>query len=237
MAHGPSLLDDVDDAMNEIGDLLAKGFTFAEVARRVQLGGGETKMLALERFCERVRLMCDADVVPAAWTCSWDHRDRRNARRTLGILRDSPGGYRHYAVLHIVYGWPDPFVRTIEPEARAILGSEFAPLARYTDAVEERRQAMVRAAGQGADLGDVVDLERARNLMDRAERTISSGEALRAALAPLGARAEGETNEQHREHLLAWRAAKATFLSRVRVDANRMLTEASTAFRDAWKRV
>ena len=227
MHVGPQLgTDDIDDYLNEVGDYLAKGFSFDEVAKIVKLNDEGVKLLDLERWCSRVGLRCDADeILPTVWTARrWTARSRyqrrTRARRTLTWLREYvPNGATHTAVLHIVYGWPDPFLRTIAPEARVALGPEYAPLARYTDAVEAKRQELVKTEAAKFDDENVVDLERRRSRHAWADRIISSGDALRAA-----------TDDR------VPKKDRAAFVTAVRIDANRMLTEASVAFVDAWRR-
>jgi len=225
-------IEDEDECFNRMGEYLAKGFGFKDVAKMVRLGSEGVHLLALERWCQRIGLSCDpgeprpTELAGFRWKAHPPHERRTRARRALGLLRDSDG-YRHYAVLHVVYGWPDPFLRTLAPEARAALGPEYGALARYTDAVEERRQELVKAeAGRWpsayASTPALADIELRRSRLALADRIISSGDALRAATDRF------ETPSK---------AEREAFVSRVRVEANRMLTEASLAFRDAWRRV
>lgn len=290
--------DDEDACFAAMGDLLAAGFSFAEVRKRVTLSGGATHMLALERWCDRVRLSCDADaerpteMTSAPWEGGKLHERRRRCERAMRELRATTKGTDHAAVLHIVYGWADPFVNTLPPEVRVALGPEFAPLARYTDVVEAKRLSMVReatsagskvyvpAAGCGlrglvaaaaetdemlrlaAAHGDrgtarrasitreegtaLFDLERARSLRNWHDRNITSGDALRAAVAsfPEAMPVQGPTEtkrqiqarkDARKARLAEHRAAVKAFITAVKVDANRMLTEASLAFRAAWQ--
>lgn len=264
--HEVAIVEDEDECFNRIGEYLANGFSFAEVARIVTLGGGATHLLALERWCQLIGLECDADEeLPTEhtgrrWRASARHERRRRVRRAFQLLRATPAGTTHAAVLHVVYGWPDPFVRTLTPEARSAFGREFGPLARYTDVVEAKRQELVRAeaarrqaahvpttarhapgslaaalawtaknaeanrlaAKHGVDLNSgVFDLERRRSLLAWADRAISSGDALRASTDRL------QTPDKD---------ARDAFITQVRIEANRMLSEASVAFLDAWHR-
>lgn len=281
--HHALEVSDEDECFNLIGDYLAKGFSFSEVARMVRLDGSGVHLLALERWCDLARLACDLDeVLPddhtaRRWRAAPRFERRRRCRRAMVLLRQTHRGAAHAAVLHVVYGWPDPFLRTLAPEARSALGLEFGPLARYTDVVEAKRQELVRAmaandtrreytpalareqvgglralvvrAGEVdeehrlavnlgvAPGGHVFDLARHRSRLAWADRTISSGDALRAALAPPRVRFEHETSEHYRDHVAGpAKAAREAFITQVRIDANRMLSAACAAFLDAWNR-
>lgn len=246
-----TVVDDWDEFFNRVGDYAAEGFSFEEIHRLVKMPDGDVHLLALENWIERLRLRCNANVTPTRWQGSRDHEKRRRARRALEAMkfdwdgRPSAAGVSDVAVLHIVYGLQDPFVRSLSPDVRAAFGREFAPIARYTDTVEAKRQELVRAEALRAATGPmadgegagVVDLNRHRERSRWAERVISSGDALRAATAPARARATDEPTEQYRERVSSpWKAAREVFITGVRIDANRMLTEASTAFADAWRR-
>lgn len=237
------IIEDEDECFDAIGNLLAAGFSHAEVADQVALGGGATHLLALERWCDKVRLSCDADATsetPHAalpWRGSALHERRRRGHRAMAALRANAAGTAHAAVLHIVYGWADPFVNTLPPDVRVALGREFAPLARYTDTVEAKRQELAQreAVRSASDPHGAVHLAGYRERLAREERILSSGDAIRAAIAAPRARHDNETKEEHRECVvLPARNARDAFLTAVKIDANRMLTEASLAFRDAW---
>lgn len=236
------VIEDEDECFNAMGEMLTQGFSFADVAKSIQLGGGTTHLLALERWCDLVRLKCNADVSPASWRCSEPHKNRQRCRRALRALRDVPGGNTHVSVLHVVYGWADPFVTSLTPDARTLLterlGREFAPLARYTDAVEERRLAMVKADAARHDSADgVVTLISRRARLAWADRCISSGDALRAALADPPNKTSDESSAAYRERVLGpARAERDAFLTAVKIEANRMLTTASLAYQAAWLR-
>jgi hypothetical protein len=256
------IIEDEDECFNAIGDMLFAGFSFAEVAQRVRLSGGATKMLALERWCARAGIRCNPDVTPAAWRGSNVHEDRRRARRAIAHLRQTHEGTQHAAVLYVVYGHPDPTLAWVERFDRDVdtapaghtpkldaadretyklgtllldkLGRELAPLARYTDAVEAKRQALV------------TDLARHRAQHAWADRMISSGDALRAACAPFRepkpVQGSGEPKvhwmrrcEERNERKRAHEDARASFLTAAKLDANRMLTDASLAFDAAWR--
>lgn len=227
MHHGVTEIEDEDECFDRIGDYLANGFSFGEIAKLVSLSGDGVHLLALERWCSLARLECDADeelptpLASRRWRGSKRHEQRQRCRRTMRLLRVTPGGGTHASVLHIVYGWPDPFLRTLTPEARSALG-EFGPLARYTDAVEAKRRELVAAEATGLGAKDsIVDLALHRSRLAWADRVISSGDALRAAADRL------VTHDKN---------ARDAFITQVRIEANRMLTAASTAFLDAWQR-
>lgn len=312
------VIEDEDECFNAIGDLLAAGFSEEEIAKRIALGGGATHLLALESYCDRIRLRCRKDT-PAAtplasrrWQASKLHEDRQRCHRTMATLRREPDGHSHVAVLHIVYGWADPFVGTLPAEVRVALGREFAPLARYTDAVEAKRVELVKVetteaatrkwvaaptkdpgrAWRGVDMstdkidraaicrdaegrlrvGDtrvqsgsegaraalslglraeqknagVVDLARYRAKSEWYDRLLTSGDGLRYAVAPFAepmpVHGEGENpahwearKEERKARRLEHEARIDAFISAVKRDANRMLTAASEAFRDAWQ--
>lgn len=238
MQRNAVLIEDEDECFDAIGTALADGFSFAEVAKMVQLGGGATHLLALERWCQLVRLECNADYQPARWNASPLHERRSRCRRTFQALRSEPGGNDAVAILHIVYGWPDPFLLTLTPDVRLALGREFAPLARYTDTVEAKRQELVhREAASTTRSKDVVPLVEYGARLRSADRCISSGDALRAAFAPPRPKTGSESNDEYRGNVTdPAKEARAAFLTAVRLDANRMLTAASLAYQDAWRR-
>lgn len=195
---------------------------------------GTVHLLDAEAYCERF----------SSWsTLSWPARIKR-CRLALANMRRAGGG-RHADALHVVYGHPDPLLRQLPGGALDALG-DAAPLARYTDAVEERRRRMVRAElGAGAltrvnasglaELG-VVDLALARDRERWVDRMVSSADALREALAPFHSRRhEGEDKAawQARRDAHGWR--RADFLAAVGRDAGRMLEEAGRAYAEAWR--
>ncbi len=233
------------ERLEEIGRLLDEGYSHAEIDKFLCAKGGDADdgvrvhLLAIERWCELIRLKCDPDMKPnrrlasCPFTFSRGHRDRLRCRRTFDDLRGlTPtgkepiaNGTTHAAVLHIVYGWPDPFFEKLTPDIKLTLGREFGPIARYTDTVETKRQSMVwdeaneRCARAGSD---VVDLDRRRAMLRWCDQVISSGDAFRAGIAH-------PANEAAKE-------ARKDFLIQVKVDANRMLSAASTAYGAAWRR-
>lgn len=96
-----------------------------------------------------VEKWCDGNELLAPWGPKERWVRRRRVRRALAHLHGRPDGLRHVGVLHVHYGWPDPFVRSLPPNVRKDL-DELAGLARYTDAVEDHRRAMVAAAADEA---------------------------------------------------------------------------------------
>lgn len=237
------LVADEDDCFDRIGDALASGFSPSEIAAVVQLDGRGVKLLALEQWAQRAGLRCLSDAgVPKQHECPiWKgnaaHERRRRAERAFRRMRASEVGTSHAAVLHIVYGWTDTFVMAMTEATRDALGKEFAPLARYTDAVEVVRQAMVAkevaaycealCPGRGSISAAVSGQVRAR-----ADRCISSGDAFRHAVA-------GLTPDPHlpKAERQAQKATAERFVTDVRIEANRMLSEASDAFLTAWNEV
>lgn len=90
---------------------------------------------AIEKFCDTYGVWKHPTVQ------TWRRRIAR-CRRAFALMH-SVGDHKHVSVLYVVYGHPDPLVRAFPQRARDILG-ELAPLARYTDVVEVRRQEMAR---------------------------------------------------------------------------------------------
>lgn len=233
--HNSTAVEDFDELFDKVDDYLASGFTFAEVAQIITHSPGEVHLIALERWANRIGLECLTDTTPARWKCGSRHRHHTRARRTFDLLRRE-GAHQAANVLFTVYGWPDPFVGTLARDVQDALGREFASLARYTDAVEDRRLGLVDAEARAAlkevpDLGDYVSRRR------WADRCISSTDAIRAALAHVSARGPNETKTHHEERVTAGRIERDRFISAIRIDANRMLSEASRLFEAAWHRV
>lgn len=91
---------------------------------------------AIEKFCDQY------SVWKLATVDTWRRRIAR-CRRALALMHRA-GDHKAVGVLHVVYGYPDPVIRTFAKKVQDTLG-ELAPLARYTDIVEVRRQEMARA--------------------------------------------------------------------------------------------
>lgn len=271
------IIDDEDACFDAIGDLLAAGFSHEEIAKQVALGGGATRLLAIERYCDRIRLSCDrdtdrgSDLASYPWRGSALYERRRQGHRAMAALRRDAEGTAHAAVLYISYGWRDTFVDTLPADIRVALGREFAPLARYTNAVEAKRLALAKAeATRGATrpgdryrtddgfrrmaersgyvpeaFADLVNLAAYRERLAREERILSSGDAIRYAVAafpePMPVHVDGESpahwealKEARKVRRLEHEAKIDAFLTAVKIDANRMLTDASHAFHAAW---
>lgn len=192
----------------------------------------------IERFVERY-----GDFGKIPFIASWRNRITRT-RRALERLRHR-GDHRHADVLMVAYGQPDPFASMLAGP----LGRELANLARYTDAVELRRIELVRIeTARLADAqGDVIDLARRRAQFEWASKAISSGDAVRHALAafheapctPLegeGRLAFEARKEARKERQRAHDAKREAFLLDTKVDARRMLVRAERAYHDAWLR-
>lgn len=188
----------------------------------------------LERFCDRFNVWRHPLII------SWRGRIAR-ARRAIVRMRER-GEHSEASVLFVAYGHPDPLARQI-PELVAM--GELGSLVRYTDAVEECRLEMARAEARA--IGGAVDLALYRSRLDWAMRSISSGDALRAALAPFSEPMhpprEGETVRDVKaalaartERRLRHRDRVAEFASRARGEAYRMLLGAERAYHDAWLR-
>lgn len=96
---------------------------------------GFVELHDLERFCDRFSVWAHPAVI------TWRRRVTR-CRRAVDRLREA-GAHAHASVLHVVYGHPDPSVRSLPGHLLSYLG-ELAPLARYVPAVEDRRREMAR---------------------------------------------------------------------------------------------
>jgi hypothetical protein len=124
------------------------------------------------------------------------------------------------------------------------LGMELASLARYVDVVESKRQEMVRDEARRM-AGGVVDMALYRARLARADRILTSGDALSAALAPF---VEGVPVQASGEGVLAFEARKAArkerqaahkeriqgFLREVRGEAREMLVGAERRYWISW---
>lgn len=218
-AHEVPVLDEIDAYLDAVDQMLYDGFSHEEIAQTVKLWDGDVHAFAIERWADRVRLTYKTKNAPARWRASKVHEDRRRGERAMLALRQTPEGVGYAAVLHIVYGHPDPmllsakrFMRDCErapagkaPQlspadretfnlAKTLLeefGDELAPLARYTDAVEARRIEMAHAeARRGVRATPYVPAaERVTDLHPHEEQLIG----LSAAIAHMG-----EAMEAHR---------------------------------------
>jgi hypothetical protein len=193
---------------------------------------------AAERFVDRYG---DYGKIPLVAT--WRARIGRT-RRAIARLRLS-GDHTSANVLYVAYGPPDPSsVDLIE-----WLGRELAPLGRYVDAVERLRLEMAKQEALASTRVDADDgpvslgLHRAR--LARADRCLSSADALRAALSPFREPAvvpiAGEhlqateaRREARRERQRAYGAQRDAFFLEVKIEARRMLLSAERLFYVAW---
>lgn len=90
---------------------------------------------AVERFCDQYGVWKHPTVI------TWRKRIDR-CRRAIAMMHLT-GDHKAVSVLHVVYGYPDPFVRSFPKKVLEAFG-ELASLAKYTDAVEVRRQEVAR---------------------------------------------------------------------------------------------
>ncbi len=222
----------------------------------------------LERFVERYG---EWGKYGPEGTIVRDWRSRlARCRRALAKLRRG-GDHRSVSVLMVAYGHPDPAARDLF----LAFGPELATLARYVDAVEVKRLELAREeARRPSSAGSFghwfacrnfekkweplppeersrpaeeapirIDDYRAR--YERAERLVSSGEALRAALAPF---AEAAPAKLEGEGVLAFEARKAArkarqeahkerldaFRLEVRSEARALLSDSERRYYQAW---
>lgn len=185
--------------------------------------GGPLRMFDAERWCD-MRL----EVEPSEremWHVARrnSYRRRERVRAALDAVRLRAHGHAHVATLHIVYGFPDPFIATLPLDVVRRWNDDtvhpLAGLARYTDAVETVRQELV---------GD-------HPMTAWADRVTSSTDAIRWALRPHLTRDEDADDAEHQASLARHRARREAFVTDVKLDASRMLKDASEALRDAWR--
>lgn len=168
------------------------------------------------------RCMDNYGVFALRAVASWHGRIKR-ARRALQAM-SLADLQRHVAVLHIAFGAEDPATREWQRAVRDFYGPQLVSLARYTDATEERRMRLVRAAAGIAkparpglaELSNVVQLFARREREAYHERIITSGDALRAALSPDAV------------------AERPAFLSASKAQATGMLSDACANYHAAW---
>lgn len=204
----------------------------------------EHALNALERYAEQaLTFEFLSETFGAPVVASWRARIQR-CRRAVAALHLA-GNHTAVSVLFVAYGYPDPILRQL-PDLLE-LGYVLAPLAKYTDAVEERRVELVRSLSLSAVRPSVVDLVAVRERAAWLDRTVSSGDALRAALSafpeppPVQKVTESYAAFEARkaarkDRELAWRERRVSFLSAVRGEALRMLSAAEKAYHDAWLR-
>lgn len=139
-------------------------------------------------------------------------------------------------VLHVAYGWPDPFVSTLPEEIQKQLKTpepELANLIRYTDATEDHRQVMiVRHAEDESD-----PRQRSMSLHDRvrlADLSLSSTDAVRDRILQAGARLADESPDQHRVRVQQTEAERVLYFAVSKIQASAMLSNASRAYHETW---
>ncbi len=163
-------------------------------------------------------------------------------RAALRLMRER-GEHAPASVLMVAHGYVDPL--TLQFPELSAMGSELANLVRYTDIVEQKRREMARTEASASNRFDEpVDLNMHRERLARADRCISSSDALRAALAtfhePFPDR-EGESIAEHETRKAGHRARRdghkarsAAFLLEAKIQARRMLEDAERAYQRAW---
>lgn len=185
--------------------------------------GGPLRMFDAERWCD-MRLEVepsDRDLWQVARRNSYKRRER--VRHALDAIRTFADGHAHVATLHVVYGFPDPFIATLPLDVVRRWNDDavhpLAGLARYTEAVETVRQELVSDHPMSA----------------WADRVTSSTDAIRWALRPHLTRDEDADDAEHQASLARHRARREAFITDVKLDASRMLKDASEALREAWR--
>lgn len=235
---------------------------------------------AIERFCDQHSVWKHPAVV------TWRSRIAR-CRHAFALMHGA-GEHKAVSVLHIVYGYQDPLIRTFAKKVLDTLG-ELAPLARYTDIVEVRRQEMARIEavrlderanyemtmqmlreekypekfapeaksavqeivtasakaeeqratairhGLRANVGKhLMNVLRRREYHHWALASITSTDALRNHLQVPGEREWDETKEQFQERRDAAEAKRDLFIAQVKIEAEKMLSQASQKYYEAW---
>lgn len=204
-------------------------------------------MYDAEQFCHRFRV----------WLAGgWRQRVQR-ARRAIHAL-ERAGEHGVVGVLQVAYGYADPITRAWpRPVHDAIGDPHLASLLRYTDATEERRAGLVRREllrGAGApppsqgprELGVLIDIVRVRERGRWLDRVVTSGDALRDALACFGdprpPKRPGEDKAAYAERCGPWAARRnahdarrTSFILAARADADALLTAASRRYGEAWR--
>lgn len=188
----------------------------------------EHALTALERFVDRG---IDVDVADVGWVPvvrQWRARIIR-CRRALRRLRER-GDHQHASVLYVAHGHADPIVAQLAP--LATLPPELRSLVRYTAATEEWRRAMVSAAARAVASDGAVDLAQHKALLARHERQISSGDAMRNALAPFCEAAS--CAEARKARKVAHDDRQRAFVAAAQREALLMLSSAECAYYAAW---
>lgn len=106
---------------------------------------------AVERFCDQYGVWKHPTII------TWRTRIDR-CRRAIALMH-LQGHHKHVGVLHVVYGYPDPFTRSFPKKVLDAFG-ELASLAKYTDLVEVRRQEIARL--EACDMSERAEDRRGR---------------------------------------------------------------------------
>lgn len=206
-----------------------------------------------ERFADDAIRFIAIDIACSAPVVSRWRQKILRCRRALVRMREA-GDHRDVSVLHVAYGYPDPIVRQL-PDLLG-MSVKIGVLVRYTDAVEDKRQEMVRAeavrtardfSGRGyeGDGKQLVDFIERRNRTRTADAIISSADALRSALAPFGEASvvrmgdEGTLDYEARKEARrgreeAYRQKRSAFLTKAKIQAVKMLAEAEERYHQSW---
>lgn len=234
--------------------------------------GGPVRMFDPERWCDSKLEVEKADFEPPfPIVRKSSYRRRERARAALDVIRQLPDGAALLATLHVVYGWPEPFVGTLPMDVVRRWNDDavhpLAALARYTDATEAIRQELIDASADDAmkdwawaptpedghlfyvstkngrrrarftavEAEDVFRENRALSARHWADRNLTSTDAIRWALRPHETRDEDVDDSEHQARVARHRARRERFITDVKLDAGRMLKDASEALRDAWR--
>lgn len=219
---------------------------------------GPMHLFAAERWCgSKLEVDRHADL-PRLVDRKRAHERRQRCRRALRALHAVPNGDVHIGTLHTVYGWKDPFALALPEDVLGRWNDDathpLAGLARYTDAVERVRVELVNEegdraferaglAGQASRLRWFTATQKvflmAAWIGERrayADRVITSTDAVRHALRVTRARHADESEPDFRARHLRAQAARAAFVTDVKLEASNMLRDASLAYHEAWLR-
>lgn len=207
----------------------------------------EHALNALEAYAEStLTFQFLGDMFGHAVVKSWRENIRR-ARRAIARLRHR-GDHRAANVLMVYYGHRDPLARQLH-DLKPLYG--LGSLARYTNAVEAKRRELVRALAADpqrrftGDAGEVISLVRHRDRLAWADASVSSGDALRAALAPFAepvivpypgesVRDCGQRREARSRRASEHAGAIHKFVVQLEVECAAMLSRAESRYHEAW---
>ena len=216
----------------------------------------ETVLDAVENFSERYGVGLEwrkADPTLLTWFRRIE-RCRRAFAKMYGAFE-----HKHVAVLHIVYGYPDPSIRTL-PQTFIDSLQELASLAKYTNTVEVYRQEMARQEGMRrsqkysnkeqskeeihADafrhnmspdhFAPIIDIIHTRDRIHWADMAISSGDALRSMFATLKERDPIESKEHYQVRKDNADVRRDTLTFQIKSEAKEMHKVASKKYHNAW---